>query len=270
LTHDPDQEDVYQWVRSATARYQIYIPRYLRADDLADPGDWASILARIDEIGSSGRKTPQQASRLERIAHHQKLLSDGQGTDADWSAIIDDVDELIGDGIRPSSRELRDLIMPLVDIMPDRNNLPRNFHQVLREIDRFLATRSPVAGPQIPHEPTVEVKKAADLLRGKSIVLIGGDRRRETQEALKKAFQLESVIWIETKEHQSIETFAPLVARPGVVLVMLAIRWSSHSFGDVRQFCEHHGKPLVRLPGGYSPNQVAAQILMQCSEQLGG
>ena len=24
-----------------------------------------------------------------------------------------------------------------------------------------------------------------------------------------------------------------------------------------RQFCDRHDKPLVRLPGGYSPNQVA-------------
>jgi hypothetical protein len=36
----------------------------------------------------------------------------------------------------------------------------------------------------------------------------------------------------------------------------------------VRQFCERHDKPLVRLPGGYSPNQVAAQILAQCSGKL--
>jgi hypothetical protein len=51
--------------------------------------------------------------------------------------------------------------------------------------------------------------------------------------------------------------------------VLLAIRWSSHSFGDVKRSCDRHGKPMVRLPGGYSPNQVAAQILAQCSGRLG-
>ena len=107
------------------------------------------------------------------------------------------------------------------------------------------------------------------MLGGRSIVLIGGNRRRDSQDALRKAFGLESVIWIETKEHQSIHAFEPQIARPEVVLVLLAIRWSSHAFGDVRHLCEAHGKLLVRLPGGYSPNQVAAQILAQCSEQLG-
>ena len=55
-----------------------------------------------------------------------------------------------------------------------------------------------------------------------------------------------------------------------VLAIELARRFVIHSFGDVKQFCDRHGKPLVRLPGGYSVNQVAAQVLSQCSGQLGG
>ena len=106
------------------------------------------------------------------------------------------------------------------------------------------------------------------MLGGRSVVLIGGIRRREAQESLRRALGLSELIWIETKEHQSVDSFEPLIARADVAVVLLAIRWSSHAFGDVRQFCDRHGKPLVRLPGGYSPNQVAAQILAQCSGKL--
>jgi hypothetical protein len=77
-------------------------------------------------------------------------------------------------------------------------------------------------------------------------------------------------VWAETKEHQSVSTFEPLVARRDVAVVLLAIRWSSHAFGDVKLLCDLYGKPLVRLPGGYSPNQVAAQIKAQSSDQLSG
>jgi hypothetical protein len=76
------------------------------------------------------------------------------------------------------------------------------------------------------------------------------------------------LVWIETKEHQAVDAFEPLIARPDVALVLLAIRWSSHAFGDVKQICDRHGKLLIRLPGGYNPNQVAAQILAQSSAQL--
>ena len=113
------------------------------------------------------------------------------------------------------------------------------------------------------------MKEAARLLEGRSVVLIGGARRREAQTTMRRALGLRELIWIETKEHQSIESFEPVIARPEVALVLLAIRWSSHAFGDVRQYCVRHGKPLVRLPGGYGLHQVASQILAQCSDLLG-
>ena len=63
-------------------------------------------------------------------------------------------------------------------------------------------------------------------------------------------------------------TEPPAVEEPGTTeqvaeAVLLAIRWSSHSYGEVRDYCEKHGKHFVRLPGGYNPNQVAHQILQQ-------
>src|SRR5439155_3900446 len=132
-----------------------------------------------------------------------------------------------------------------------------------------LASRPPAAGVVVaPAEPTAEVKEAARLLGGKGVVLIGGDRRPVAQEALKASLGLRELFWIETREHQSLEGFEPYVARPDVAVVLLGIRWSSHSFGEVKQFCGRYGKPLVRLPAGYSPNQVALQIVSQCSERL--
>ena len=100
------------------------------------------------------------------------------------------------------------------------------------------------------------------------MVLIGGNRRREAQESLRRALGIKDLIWIETREHEAIAGFEPLIARADVAVVLLAIRWSSHAFGDVKQLCDRHGKLLVRLPGGYNPNQVAAQILAQSSMQL--
>ena len=90
-----------------------------------------------------------------------------------------------------------------------------------------------------------------------------------TQEALKTAFGLKELFSIETREHESIDDFEPYVARPEVSLVLLAIRWTRHSYGETKEFCDKYGKPLVRLPGGYDPNQVAFQILEQCGERLG-
>ena len=179
------------------------------------------------------------------------------------------MDGMVGQGTPPSNREIRDLLLPVLDEIPEREDLPHGFRLVLREIDRFLATRPGLSSATAAPEPGAEVKAAARLLGGKAVVLIGGSRRREAQESLKRALGLKELIWVETKEHQSVASFEPAIARPDVALVLLAIRWSSHAFGDVRQYCDRLGKPLVRLPGGYSPNQVAAQILSQTSGQFG-
>jgi hypothetical protein len=268
---DADQLQVFDWLKAMAARSHIYVRRFMRVDDPADPVRWTDLLARIerqrDRHGQSGRG-PQHEASFVRLRALLGGIRQGQPTDADWRAVIEVVEELLGKGVPPSNREIRELLLPAIDEIPDLDDVPPGFRRVLREIDRFLSTHSGLTRAAAAPEPTAEVKEAARLLAGKSLVMIGGSRRREAQEALKKALSLKELIWIETKEHQSVGTFEPIVARTDVALILLAIRWSSHSFGDVKQLGERHGKPLVRLPGGYSPNQVAAQVVSQCSAQL--
>ena len=56
---------------------------------------------------------------------------------------------------------------------------------------------------------------------------------------------------------------AALASLAPVDAVLLAIRWSSHSYGDVKGICDKYGKEFFRLPAGYNPNQVAHQLLQQ-------
>ena len=179
------------------------------------------------------------------------------------------MEELIDAGAAPSNREIRELLLPLLDDLSDEEEPPPGCRLVLREIDRYLATRPSPEAPATSLGPTDAVREAARLLSGRSVVLIGGLRRPEAQSSLKTALGLKDLVWLGTKEHQSTSAFEPTIARPDVALVLLAIRWSSHGFADVKPYCDRLGKPLVRLPGGYSANQVAAQILSQCGERLG-
>jgi hypothetical protein len=80
---------------------------------------------------------------------------------------------------------------------------------------------------------------------------------------------LSNVEWVASSEHESYRNFESYISRRDVAAVLLLIRWSSHSFGKVKSLCDRHGKPLIRLPGGYNPNQIAAAILAQASNRLG-
>jgi len=270
---DKDQLHTYLWLRGTCWRDQVYIERYMRISDEADPKEWPSLGSRIQSLDSEVRdrqeRRKQHESDLKRIGYHQKaLLSGDKGDHAnDWRMLIETMDKMVQDGTPPSSSDLRELLLPVVDRVPDMP-LPQNFQLVMREVDRFLATRPAPQAEEEGVETAEEVKQVAKWLTGKTLVLIGGAPRPHAREALKRAFGLKEVDWVETQEHDSVSRLEPHVARPDAAVVLLAIRWSSHSFANVKQFCDSHDKPLVRLPGGYNPNQVAAQIAKQCGERL--
>ena len=106
------------------------------------------------------------------------------------------------------------------------------------------------------------------MLRGREVVLIGGQARPVHKAALMRAFGLTDVRWLATPEHTSFTYFEPDIAREEVALVLLAIRWSNHDYDNVRGYCEAYDKPLIRLPGGYNANQVAHHILAQAGDRL--
>jgi len=269
---DSDQSQVFNWLKATASESQIFIRRYMRVDDPANPSQSADLSSRIEavrfSIEETRRRAKQRRKLLGKVRHKLSLIaSEPEAAVEHWQLLASAVDQLVSDGLPPSNRELRELLIPAIDDLPELSDVPRGFQLVLREIDRFMAN-SPLPEGICVTGPTPEVQEAARLLKGRSMVLIGGDRRPGSHQALEEAFGLQELIWIETREHQSISGFEPYVARPDVAVVILAIRWSSHSFGEVRDFCNRYGKPLVRLPGGYSPNQVAAQIMGQCSERL--
>ena len=37
---DADQLEVFEWVKASAARHRVYLKRFMRADDLADPAGW--------------------------------------------------------------------------------------------------------------------------------------------------------------------------------------------------------------------------------------
>ncbi|MBX3443916.1 MAG: hypothetical protein KF774_16025 [Planctomyces sp.] len=271
-TEDHDQNEIFHWLRQTATQRQIFIQKHMRRDNPANPEQWADILNRIEELSlrvQEGHRHRRQRKRLLGKVRHKcsVIAKDPLLAANEWDTLISTVCELLEGGLPPSHRDLRELLLPVVDWLPETATIPAEFQQVLMEIDRVLATVPPPEATAAA-APTQEVADVAELLRGKSLFLIGGEKRPSACQALEAAFGLKELIWPDTRAHESIKGFAPYVARSDVAAVLLAIRWSSHSFGEVKTFCDNHDKPLIRLPGGYNPNQVAVQILAQASDRL--
>ncbi len=268
---DSDQNKIFHWLRQAGTEQQIYIARFMRIDDPADPAQWHDLQERIGQLDSEieeiRQRDKQRVKTLKKAQYHARIIGDGKGTEADWKKVIEAVNTLVSEGMPASNTDLRDMLVPIVDDIPEVE-IPEGFQRVLGEVDRYLAIQMPPA-QEIVREASVEVQKVADLYKGKTMVLIGGDRRQHAYEALKSAFCLKDLIWVATRDHESNDLFLPYISRSDVDVELLAIRWSSHSYGDIKTVCDKYGKEFYRLPAGYNPNQVAHQILQHRGEQAG-
>ena len=275
---DADQREVFYWLKQLTAQLQIYVHRYMKSDEPADPERVADARERLtalrDEWDRVSSQQKQRHDRLGKLRYRSKRLQNtpGAGDPEDWEAAIDAVDDIIESGDeQPSSKVLREHLLPLVDRVPDGVEVPPAAALALREIRRYQRSQgggdAADAEPQAASPPPT-VAEVRRRLRGKVVVLIGGEERKHTAAALLEAFGLKELRWVATRVHQSVEPIRTAASRPDVDLVLLAIRWISHSFGEVRSTCVEAGVPLVRLPAGLNPTQVAHQIIEQASDNL--
>lgn len=277
---DSDQLSAYRWIAEQCDSLRIFVPRYLKIDDLADPEGWRDLgerLAAVERRRSERTDLQRFRGKLYgKIRYEAQRLVNAAPPEAEQRVekISQTTAELVGLGVPPSDTKLRDLLVPVFDLLVDSpvEGDPA-FQLVLREIDHYLAgkeTESRENGREDPETQGISESKELGIvrewLRGRTLVIVGGEERPEAIARIVDAFALDKLDWIATRPHESTEGFRAPVQRPDVALVVLAIRWSSHSYGGIRDYCEAAGKPLVRLPGGYGVNRLAAEIIAQASD----
>lgn len=108
-----------------------------------------------------------------------------------------------------------------------------------------------------------------DLLRGKRMVIIGGEPNAEAAQRLTQAFELKEAEWVELTEHGSGAPMRAPIHRADTGVVVVIIKLTGHLHAEeAREYAAAAGKPCVMLSGGYNPERVAAEILEQASDRL--
>jgi hypothetical protein len=270
---DIDQLNLFVTIREEAAARQEYVSRFLKRDDRADPATGPDVLRRVTDareaLGGLAGKAKAREKAVKNLRFKlTRMAADPAAAAGEWGRVLELLEEVVDGGVPPTDRELRELLLPVWNTYPEE--LPRGpgAERVFRAVDEFLAAKPPPPQPEEPEEPTAEVRAVAELLRGREVVFLGGLERAAAREALEEAFGLSALNWVSTRPHESVTVFEAPIARPEVAVVLLAIKWASHSYGEVVDYCTKYGKPLVRLKSGYNPNQVAHQILTQVGDRL--
>ncbi|MDY6799437.1 MAG: hypothetical protein SVX28_12055, partial [Pseudomonadota bacterium] len=192
---DDTANAVYRWLRTLAADIRVYIPRYMRPGQAADPDQAGNLRERVAALLAPVCADLPPPARME---------------DPDINDDEDDDDT-----------------------------------------------------------PSPEVARARELLQHRTVALFCGHRRPEKQRKLVEALELNDLLWEDVSGKYSGGDHEGIFNRPDLELVLIAVRWLSHSqSGNLAKLAARRGVPVVWLKGGYGVNRVAHDVLEQASEQL--
>ena len=274
-TEEPEGYTVFQWLREATRRYGIFVQRYMRWQDPADPARAPSLSREIRHLARKAGhdlaepvQTDPWARPLKAVLDRADRIERGDGArDTNWDRLLTDLAKAVRAGLAESAVGLRAALLPILDTWPDDAEAPPEAARVRRALEQYVASR-PEEEPDDEGETfSDEVAQVAGLLRGQTVACFGGVAKPHVVERIERAFGV-TVHWQETRAHQSTEPFRAAVSQPGVGLAVLFIRWCSHSFEDLKAYCDDAGVPYVRVKAGNHPNRLAHAILAQVGDRL--
>jgi hypothetical protein len=266
---DEDQRAIFEDLKRYGAENRLFLP-HLSLKSRPDPEASAERLARLEELlersRDSAAQTKERQKALNRLAYHARQLAKGSHRpEHEWGRLEEALARLCELGVPESDPALREHL-GLVAPLHRGAALPERLGRALAHYEASKRPRrAPEAPPSVQPDPLLE--EVAALLAGRALVLIGGEPRPEAAQHLSAALGC-PVVWPEAPKHASPALFKPHILREEVGAVLLLIRWSSHVFGELEPLCAAHGKPFVRVTGGYNAKALARAILEQAGEQL--
>lgn len=270
---DEDQRVVFGELKRYSAERRVYLFG-LALKDAVDPGAVGERLGQLaaleqERAAEEGLVRTRQ-DVFKRLNYHVKRLQNRPHNPAhEWTKVAGAVAELTLSGLPESDLGLREALGPVAPLLP-----PEGPHEQLERVlgelaavAREKAARRAARAQRVTEELPPEVKRVGELVRGRTLVIIGGRPNPGAVTQIEDALGCE-VDWLTSRPHDSPALFRPNIVKKEVLLVLLLIRWSSHVFSEVEAFCSDNGKYLVRVPAGYNVNKLAQVILEQAGEKL--
>jgi hypothetical protein len=273
---DTDQEEAHQWLRQETLRRDVFMARYMRLEDAADPARAPTLLAEIEAARGRLEQRHERQARtreaLQRLRYHaRRIEAGGMPSDHDVRRVFETLTTVVAMGVPASDRRLADALSAstagrLVGLAP------ASVQDVLarlasREGEAQDAGREAVPAPERTWSD--QVRRVRQWLAGRRVVIIGGEPRPEAGARIEEAFALESADWVRLTEHGSSAPMRPAITHAATAAVLVLVKLTGHQhMDDAMAYARAAGRPFVLLRAGYNPEQIAEAITQQASYQL--
>jgi hypothetical protein len=187
---DPSQYALYHWLIQTGQDRHVYLDRYMQGGDKPEKSEIESLGGRIANFkadqGTHAEAKEQTANKLNTIRTYLSQIWPGRNNAHDWNNIFAVIEEIVPEYLQPNDIRLRELLINFVDDIPEETDVSQAGQEVLCAIDHYLATRPEVAPVQEARiELSPEVAMVKEKLKGRTIVIIGGEARPDAKDALR-------------------------------------------------------------------------------------
>ncbi len=165
---DQDQMESYQWLRRITQVERIYLSRYMRLDDPADPSDWVMIhdsVSRIEmQLDVSRRVSAAIKSLVRKLAYETSQVAHLPADLAKpkWDTVFEIVGELVAVGMSPSHPDMINPLLHIAESIPSDVEIPDVCRKVwdyieaaIEDRDANADTEDGVKPPLVRSRPTL-------------------------------------------------------------------------------------------------------------------
>jgi hypothetical protein len=272
---DRDQSQAHAWLEQEAFTRRIFIERHMTLADPADPTAVGALRTRTAKLAGAvdalAREEHEVDRHVKKLRYHaQKIASNRAGdTSEDWQTVRSVLLKLRTARVSPGDPRLTAALAPVADGEPGDLATDSFLVECLARA-RPARDDDDVDDAPEPSRPWSEnVAAVRAMLRGKRMVVIGGEHRTTAVERLRRAFDLDAVDWVELVEHGSGAPMRAPIARPDTAVVVVCIKLTGHLHAEeAQEAARAAGKPLVILKAGYNPEQIAHNIIAQASRKL--
>lgn len=277
---DGDQDGFHRWIRRETSARAIYVPRFMKLDDPADPHSVDDLARRLgtlnDRVERHADRVKQIKERFNKLKYHLRSLHAGHDDvpgDHNRVKIAEAIETLAGLGVPVSDRRFRRLIGEhTAESFLSHHACSPAVQRVLESVRAWHAApagvQADIDGPA-DERWSDRVREVRSLLAGGVVVMIGGQPRNDAIDRIKDAFDLEVLTWVRLAEHGTGQPMRAPIYRPETRLVLVLVKLTGHlQVEEAGTHAKAADKPLVMLKAGYNPEQIAEAVLQQASEQL--
>jgi hypothetical protein len=274
---DRDQDEMHLWLRRETAGRQIFVPRYMRRDDPADPAEAPSLLRHVlalrERVEARLASQKQVRTALQQLSYHAPQLvgADEAASDHHLRKIFAALHRLTELNVSADDPRLRSALPDdVLDLIPIDQVADEAVLSLLESLRAARVQDDDEAEATVERAPSPRVAQVRALIANRSLVIIGGVPRENAIRRLREAFQLANVEWVHLTEHGRGEPMRAPIFREETAAVLVLIKLTGHLHAEhAAEYARQAGKPCVLLKAGYNPEQVAEAMLMQAGVRLG-